>query len=120
MYGKELILDLHNCNTNLFTRQSLEIFLKELCDLINMERCDLHVWEYENQKEREKAEPHLAGVSAVQFIKTSDIVIHTLDKLKKVYLNIFTCKDFDYTVAEKFCEKYFDGNIVSSTLLRRV
>ena len=39
--------------------------------------------------------PHLNGVSAMQFIETSTIVCHPLPMLNSVYVNIFSCKDFD-------------------------
>ena len=35
-YGKELILDLHDCNSDKFNRTDLEDFFIELCDLIDM------------------------------------------------------------------------------------
>lgn len=44
-YGKELILDLHECDPLTFTRMSIGNYFKELCILIDMERCDLHWWD---------------------------------------------------------------------------
>lgn len=44
-YGLELIADLHNCDATQFTRSSIKAFLRELCDLIDMERCELHFWD---------------------------------------------------------------------------
>ena len=38
IYGKELILDLHGCETSQFTRSSIEQFCTQLCELIDMER----------------------------------------------------------------------------------
>lgn len=79
-YGKELIADLHDCDPKFFTKVAFEIFLKELCGLIDMEREDLHFWDYEAYME---APDHLQGISLVQFIKTSNITIHSPDKLRK-------------------------------------
>jgi S-adenosylmethionine/arginine decarboxylase-like enzyme len=111
-YGKELILDLHNCDTSVFNRTDLFRFFKDLCDIIDMEACDLHFWDDIDTPEEEKeTEPHLVGTSAVQFIKTSNITVHTLDIMKRVYLNIFTCKDFDPDVATQFCQEFFQGEI---------
>jgi S-adenosylmethionine/arginine decarboxylase-like enzyme len=50
--------------------------------------------------------PHLHGISAVQFIETSNIVCHALPLLKAVYLNLFTCKEFDTDDALGFCKTY--------------
>lgn len=120
-YGKELILDLHDCkNTHLFNRKYLKRFFIELCDLIDMERCDLHFWDYvEEEAEYYKAPIHLRGTSAIQFISTSNITIHTLDEMKRVYLNIFSCKSFNTRVAKKFCKDYFKGKIVTSQTIGR-
>jgi len=113
-YGKEVILDLHNCDVKKFNRKDIEEFFIEICDLIDMQRCALHWWDDVGvPKERQETEPHLKGTSAVQFISTSDIVIHTLDLLENVYLNIFSCKDFDSNIVKDFAQKYFDGKIVS-------
>lgn len=113
-YGKELIIDLHNCDTRLFTRKIFEQFLKELCYLIDMEREDLYFWDYEeDHKAYKEAPPHLKGISLIQFIKTSNITIHSLDELKKLFLNIFSCKPFDSEVVLKFVQLYFDGICVS-------
>lgn len=120
-YGKELILDLHNCNSARFTRKNIKNYFKEICSLINMERCDLHFWDYRGYPEEyEKAPSHLKGISAIQFIATSNITIHTLDVLKKVFLNIFSCKYFNEKTVIQFSEKFFEGKIVSKKIIRRI
>jgi len=69
--------------------------------------------------EEQETEPHLKGTSAVQFIETSNIVIHTLDILESVYLNIFSCKDFNADAAAKFSAEWFRGEIVDSNVIER-
>jgi len=119
-YGKELILDLHGCEPSFFARKSIENYFKNLCDLIDMERCELFWWDDQDTPEAEKqTEPHLKGTSAVQFIMTSNITIHTLDLLGNVYLNIFSCKDFDEQKAAKFSVDWFGGAIVQHTVIER-
>ena len=44
-YGLELILDLHGCDSSRFTRSSIRDFFRQLCNLIDMEQCDLHFWD---------------------------------------------------------------------------
>ncbi|RPI82219.1 MAG: SET domain-containing protein-lysine N-methyltransferase [Nitrosopumilales archaeon] len=63
--------------------------------------------------------PHLKGVSVMQFISTSNIVIHALDLLKTVFINIFSCKDFDYESAYAYTKKYFDSQDSSYTSVKR-
>jgi len=121
MYGVELILDLHDCNPETFTRESIDNFFIYLCDLIDMERCDRHFWDYEGQEEEyEKAPDHLKGGSAIQFISTSNITIHLLDVLKKVFINVFSCKDFDVNVVKEFSVLWFKGKIVNCQVVKRM
>lgn len=81
IYGYSSSLDMIKCDSSMFTRDSIEQFLIALCSEIDMEREDLHFWDYENDPEGHAAAPaHLRGVSAVQFIRTSSVVIHTLDE----------------------------------------
>ncbi len=120
-YGKELILDLHNCNVNKFTRNHIKNYFIKLCKLIDMKREDLHFWDYAGQKREYNSAPdHLKGTSAIQFISTSNITIHTLDKLQKVFINIFSCKDFDEGIVIQFSEKWFNGDVVNKQIIRRM
>ena len=120
-YGQELILDLHNCDPATMTRRSLRKFFKELCDKIDMEREDLHWWDDQDVPASEReTEDHLVGISAIQFIRTSNITIHTLTKMKRVYLNIFSCKDFDANVAKRFSKQWFKGKVVNNHVMDRV
>ena len=120
-YGKELILDLHGCNPGKFTRKSILKFFTLLCDKIGMEQHDAHFWDYENwPDEYEKAPIHLKGTSAIQFITTSNITIHTLDVLRKVFLNIFSCKDFDTDIVVSISEKHFEGKAVTKARINRI
>ena len=120
-YGKELIIDLHNCDTNTFNRKNIKCYFIELCDLINMKRCKLSWWDDHGiHPNEQQTEPHLKGTTAVQFILTSNIVIHTLDLLGAVYVNIFSCKDFDPEVAAKFTAKWFKGKIVNLNVIDRI
>lgn len=119
-YGKELILDLHNCDAAKFDRKNIRNYFKNLCDLIHMERCKLTWWDdYGVPPEEQQTEPHLKGTSAVQFIKTSNITIHTLELLKAAYINIFSCKAFDEKKAKQFTQEWFRGKVVTSKIIVR-
>ena len=52
--------------------------------------------------EEQQTSPKTKGTSAVQFILTSTIVIHTLDLMNAVYVNVFSCKEFDTEKAAAF------------------
>ncbi len=119
-YGCELILDLNGCDGATFNRKSLDLFFTELCDLIAMEKCEVHFWDDVGvPPEERQTSPHTKGTSAVCFILTSTIVVHTLDELKSVYVNIFSCKEFDPEVATEFTKKWFAANTCKPTFITR-
>lgn len=118
-YGKELVIDLHGCDSDMFTRAKLTTFFELLCEKIDMHRADLHFWDYESREERDAAPPHLAGISAVQFIETSNVTIHALYKLRAVYLNVFSCKDFNHELVIDFALGYFGGKVKNWAHIRR-
>ena len=119
-YGLELILDLHGCDTKRFTRNSIETFFRELCELIGMEQCDLYFWDDVGvPPEEQQTDPKTKGTSAVQFILTSTVVVHTLDLMKAAYVNIFSCKAFPTGDAARFTARWFDSSDWSSTVVVR-
>ena len=119
-YGQELILDLHDCDTSRFSRSAIEQFCAALCELIEMERCDLHFWDDVGVPEEEQqTNPKTKGTSAVQFILTSTIVIHTLDLMRVAYVNIFSCKNFDTDEAAEFTAKWFGSTDWTATVVPR-
>ena len=120
-YGKELIIDLHDCNVDTFNRKALRVYFKKICNLIDMKRAKLVFWDDEGVPEEQKqTQAHTKGTSAVQFILTSNITIHTLDILKHVYINIFSCKDFNEKEAEIFTKAFFWGKIAKVTVIDRL
>ena len=120
VYGQELILDLHGCDAKRFTRCAIQAYFVELCELIDMERCDLHFWDDVGVPEDEQqTDPRTKGTSAVQFILTSTIVIHALDLMKTVYVNIFSCKEFDTDEAAEFTANWFGSKDWTSNVVIR-
>jgi len=120
-YGYELILDLHECDVSTFNRSSLRNFFEKLCDEIKMQRSELHFWDDVGvPPEEQQTAPHTKGTSAVQFILTSTIVIHTLDLLKAVYINIFSCKEFDKDKAEQLTKEWFGAKECRSYFIERI
>lgn len=119
-YGAELILDLHDCDPRKFTRCEIERYFIGLCELIDMERCELYFWDDVGVPEADRqTHPKTKGTSAVQFILTSSIVIHTLDLMRAVYLNIFSCKPFDAHEATKFTVQWFRSSDWTSHVIAR-
>ncbi len=120
-YGFELIMDLHDCDVTTFNRKSIETYFAKLCKAIDMERCELHFWDDVGvPPEEQQTSPHTKGTSAIQFILTSTIVVHTLDLLKAAYINIFSCKPFDRQVAEELTKEWFGAKECRSHFIERI
>lgn len=119
-YGCELVLDLHGCNPDRFNRADIDDYFTELCRRIDMQKCEVHFWDDVGvAPEERQTSPHTKGTSAVCFILTSSIVIHTLDILRTVYVNIFSCKDFDPDLAAAFTREWFEADSCEPTFLTR-
>jgi len=101
-YGKEVLLDLQDCNREMFSVEGLDNYITELCATIEMKRYGTPKFWEDNSNT-----PHLKGVSVMQFIETSNIIIHALDYTASTLINIFSCKDFDIDVMKDFSVKYF-------------
>jgi S-adenosylmethionine/arginine decarboxylase-like enzyme len=113
-YGLELIIDMKGCDLSDLSREKLEKFFIQLADRIKMVRHgDPMFWEDTSDI------PHLRGISAIQFIQTSNFVCHPLPILKAVYLNIFSCKEFDTEDALKFCMEYWRATSENHTVVTR-
>ncbi len=120
-YGFELIMDLHACDVSKFNRSSLDGYFEKLCKAIDMRKCERYWWDDVGVPEEEKqTSPHTKGTSAVQFILTSTIVVHTLELLKAAYVNIFSCKEFDKEVAESITKEWFGANGCRSHFIERI
>jgi S-adenosylmethionine decarboxylase len=120
-YGFELIMDLHGCDVTTFNRESLDGYFEKLCKAIDMQKCERYFWDDVDVPEDEKEIlPHTKGTSAVQFIITSNITIHTLDLLKAVYVNVFSCKPFDRDVAEKITKEWFGAKECRARFIERI
>lgn len=121
MYGKELILDIHDCDVEKFTKESIIRYFVDLCNLIDMKRYTCHIWDdYDMNLADMPTKPKSIGISAVQFIYTSSIILHALRELGDLYINIFSCEDFDTIKATQFTISYFVGNLKSQQIIERL
>ena len=118
-YGMELVLDLHDCDVSKFTKYEIDVFFRGLAAVTDMELCKRYWWTMDDCPDEWKELPHLNGISAVQFISTSNFTLHVLTDLKAAYLNIFTCKDFDTDAAESYAKNFFDGTVANSQVIVR-
>ena len=133
VYGYELILDLHGCDVDKFTRKSFRKYFIALCDEIEMERAKLVFWDDRwviilNKilpwrwiwPVKVQTNPKTTGISVVQFILTSSVVIHALTKLGNAYVNIFSCKEFDEDKARELTKKWFGTKQCNAHFIKRM
>lgn len=120
-YGKELVLDLNECDPTTFnTRAKIEQFCNTLCSMIHVEPKKLVFWDYAGfPEEYAEAPDRIKGTSAVQFLLTSNITIHTLDVFEQVLLNIFSCDEFDDVAVRDFCKEWFNGSVERILVIER-
>lgn len=128
-YGPHLLLDCHGCDVSKFNRKSIRKFMLNLTKGIGMDAEDFYFWDDEDvPEELKRTEVHAKGTSmggvikkqvGVQFIITSSIVIHTIDLLGRIYVDIFSCKLFDEWKATTIVRKCFKATSIRAHLIQR-
>lgn len=100
-YGKHLIVTARGCNENIQDKGKIATFMTDLVDRIDMVAFgDPIVERFGGGIE--------VGISAVQLIETSAIVIHTNDQARDMYLDVFSCKTFAELDVLDFLQQMFD------------
>lgn len=101
-WGLETSLDLYECNPQTIRNaDEIKRFFKELCDLIEMKRYGESIVVHFGEEER------VAGYSGLQLIETSLISAHFANATNAVYLNVFSCKDYDSEKVKTFAIEFF-------------
>lgn len=105
-WGYHLILDCGHCNTlKMSDYKNVNAWIRQLVKDIDMQPIGDPRIEYTAADFPDKA-----GFTVVQIIVTSSIVAHFVDGLGQIYLDVFSCKEFDPTVVEQSMKDYFDCN----------
>lgn len=111
-YGKHVVHHSEGCNESILDITSITSFIIDLCDAINMVRYgDPFVARFGHGIE--------VGISAVQLIETSAITIHTNDGARELYLDVFSCKDYDAGIVSDMVTAYFDPEKQEQQVLLR-
>jgi S-adenosylmethionine/arginine decarboxylase-like enzyme len=115
-YGKELILNLYECNPKkISSEKEIKKFIIELCDnVIHMKRYGEPFIPHFGHKN-----PITSGFSLVQLIETSSVTGHFSEYKKSVYLNIFSCAWYDPQKTRDFCVKFFGAKRYEEHLIMR-
>jgi len=108
-WGMVASIDVYGCNPRLISdKEEIRKFIIALVDSIGMVRHG------EPMIER-FAEGALEGCSALQFIETSSITMHFDEGQNRAFIDIFSCKYFDYKKAETFSQKSLEGKEAKTT-----
>lgn len=100
--------------TNIQDKEHIRAFIKELVPAIDMiafgepwvERFATH-------------DPGKAGLSFCQMIETSNICGHFVDSNGDFYIDVFSCKPFDYKIVEELIRQYFIPQHIESRYFER-
>ena len=121
IYGMEVLIDCYGCNAKLFHRKYLRKYFKGLIELLDMQAGELYFWDDVGvPKDQRQTKPETKGTSAIQFILTSNITIHCLDILERVYVNIFSCKEFNAYTAKQYTQDFFEAGRVGHKVVMRI
>ena len=91
----------------------IEQYVIELCKLLNVKAYGninlVHFGEDEK----------IAGFSMVQLIETSSITGHFVDNSSSAYIDIFSCRHYDYNLAVDFTKSFFEAKKINYHFLNR-
>ena len=112
-WGKHLILDAAKCSPKMIR---CPIVIGQFARTL-VKRIDMVPY----------GEPHVVkfgsggkeGYTLVQLIETSNITAHFVDENNSMYLDVFSCKDFDHEVVQEAVHEFFDAQRFKSTVLLR-
>jgi len=114
-WGWSTSIDLKNCNPS-FIRSALKIeeFTIALVELLEMQAYG------EPTIVRFGKDPRVKGFSLVQLIETSCITAHFAEDTNSIYLDIFSCKDYDSVQAAVFTKDFFEAESYTLKRLPRI
>ena len=118
-YGQEAIIDLHDVPLDRFHHLVVKEFAEKLCDEIGMKRGPNYTWG-DDKDLGTMHNPKADGLSCCQFLYSSSIIVHALDELGKVFINVFSCQTFDPEKVLRFAQATFAGRVAAFHNLKRL
>ena len=113
-WGLSTSVDLYGCNPETIRDAgAIKRYVDELCELIEMKQ--FGETQIVNFGEDEK----VAGFSMVQLIETSLVSGHFTNKTNNAYIDIFSCKYYEPSVAVEFTKKFFEAKEVKMHYILR-
>lgn len=105
-WGLSCAFDFKNANKEkIGNPEIVKQYIKELCDEIKMKMYG-ETW-------IEKFASHdfrLYGITVLQAIETSSITAHFAENVGEIYLDVFSCAEYDPNKVLNFTNKFFECN----------
>ena len=112
-WGKHLILDAAICKPYTIRSSDLiTMFAKDLVKSIDMVA-------YGEPQVVMFGSGNKKGYTLIQLIETSNIAAHFVEENNSMYLDVFSCKDFDPLIVEEKVKWYFGAKRFRSKLMLR-
>jgi S-adenosylmethionine/arginine decarboxylase-like enzyme len=112
-WGYHLMLDCAGCDEYAIRdRDNIYNFTKQLVN-------DIDMVAYGEPQIVKFGSGNKAGYTLVQLIETSNICAHFVDEDNTMYLDVFSCKQFDQNIVETLVRKYFGAVKVRRSYLTR-
>ncbi|MFN8673412.1 MAG: adenosylmethionine decarboxylase [Candidatus Sericytochromatia bacterium] len=114
-FGPHLTLDLKKCNRDKLSDFDLVFdVLNELPEKVGMTKITQpYVFKYSGLVPEDK------GITGFIVIAESHISIHTFQEKDYVFIDLFSCKPFDYTYAEKYLKEVFEAKESETHVIKR-
>ena len=114
-FGPHLTLDLNDCNPDkLSDFDHIFDILNNLPEKIGMTKITQpYVFKYSGLVPEDK------GITGVVIIAESHISIHTFELKNYVFIDLFSCKPFDYKYAEQYLIEAFESKNPTVNVLMR-
>ena len=111
-WGKHLLLDAKDCNEDINDQKIVKQFLFLLVEEIEMVPLAPPFTIYVDDEDGK-------GVTGYQLIRTSHISFHGDDNGKRVFLDVFSCEDFDEDDVVRLFDRFFSPSEIKRQLIIR-
>ena len=112
-WGKHLILDAAGCSPKMIGSEVVVAnFARSLVKRIDMVP-------FGNPQVVMFGSGSKKGYTLVQLIETSNITAHFVEENNSMYLDVFSCKDFDPQVVEEAVKEFFDAKYFNRKVILR-
>jgi S-adenosylmethionine decarboxylase len=113
-WGLSCAFDFNGANKDkISSPEIVKQYIKELCDEINMKMYG-ETWIEKFASHDEK----LYGITVLQAIETSSITAHFAENIGEIYLDVFSCAEYDPNKVLQFTNAFFEckkGIVISNS-----